>query len=139
MHDDSVDDSRSNTTDNAVGAAADGNDVIMGGLDAVAVAADLGSIATVSDESGDDDDISDNDIPFGFATANNANCGGVPDELRGLEVISEDVGERHTPEIFLTNMLQLRVHLWACLVSFHHAASAEFVVGLNSFRSLSNK
>ena len=83
--------------------------------------------------------LSDNDNPFGLAIASNVNCGGVPDELRGLEVISEDVGERKSSEIFLTNMLQLRVHLWACLVSFHHAASAELVVGLNSFRSLSNK
>ena len=93
MHDDSVDDSRpaprSNTTDNSVGAAADDIDVIMSGLDAVAVAADHGSIAAVSDESGGDNDISDPDNPFGLAIANDVNCGGVPDELRGLEVISE--------------------------------------------------
>ena len=43
MHDDSIDDSRSNTLDKAVGAAA------MGELDAVAIAA-------VSDESGGDND-----------------------------------------------------------------------------------
>ena len=71
MQDDSFDDSRSNTTDNAVGAAADDNDMIMGGLDAVAVAADHGSTAAVRVESGDDNNISrnfrsDNDFSFGF-------------------------------------------------------------------------
>ena len=58
MQDDSVDDSRSNTTGNAVGAAAADNDVIMGGLDAVAVAADHGNTEAVSDESGEHSDIS---------------------------------------------------------------------------------
>ena len=115
MHDDSIDDSRSNTLDKAVGAAA------MGELDAVAIAAVV-MIMTRK--------LSDNDNPFGLATASNVNCGGVPDELRGLEVISEDVGERQITEIFLTNMLQLRVHLWACLVSFHHAGSAKYICGL---------
>ena len=71
MQDDSIDDSRGNTTDNAVGAAAEDNDVIVGGLAAVAVAADHGSTAAVSDESGDDNSISrnfrsGNDFPFGF-------------------------------------------------------------------------
>ena len=38
MHNESVGDSRSNTTDNAVGVAADGNDVIMVGTSGVDVA-----------------------------------------------------------------------------------------------------
>ena len=55
MQDDSVDDSRRNTTGNAVGAAAD--DVVVGELDAVAVAADHGSTEAVRDESGEHSDI----------------------------------------------------------------------------------
>ena len=57
MQDDSVDDSRRNITGNAVGAAADDNDVIVGELDAVAVAADHGSTEAVRDESGEHSDI----------------------------------------------------------------------------------
>ena len=67
IHNDSVDDCRSDITDNAVGAAADDDDVIMDGLDGdIAVAADRGSPAAVSDASGDNNN---NHIPSGFDIA----------------------------------------------------------------------
>ena len=55
------------------------------------------------------------------------NCDGVPDDLRGLEVIREDVEMKKTELRLLMDVLQLGVHLWACLVSFHNATSTGFV------------